>query len=68
MTLDLSLVVPCYNEAGHLRASVRAVVEVLELTPWSWEIVFVDDGSRDETRALIRRLSRRRPALSLHLP
>jgi glycosyltransferase involved in cell wall biosynthesis len=36
---------------------VRAVVDVLELTPWSWEIVFVDDGSRDESRALIRRLS-----------
>jgi len=53
MALDLSLVVPCYNEARHLRASVRAVVEVLELGPWSWEILFVDDGSSDETRALI---------------
>jgi len=31
--VDLSLIVPCYNEADHLRASVRAVVETLELTP-----------------------------------
>jgi len=53
---DLSLVVPCYNEAHHLRASVRAVVEVLEATPGSWDIVFVDDGSADETRALIREI------------
>jgi glycosyltransferase involved in cell wall biosynthesis len=56
MPLDLSLIVPCYNEARHLEASVRAVVETLELTPWSWEIVFVDDGSQDETRALVLRI------------
>jgi glycosyltransferase involved in cell wall biosynthesis len=51
--VDLSLIVPCFNEAGHLRASVRAVVETLELAPWTWEIVFVDDGSGDDTRAII---------------
>ena len=56
MTLDLSLIVPCYNESHHLRTNVRAIVEVLELTPWSWEIVFVDDGSGDDTRAQIRDL------------
>jgi glycosyltransferase involved in cell wall biosynthesis len=55
-TLDLSLIVPCYNESQHLRASVRAVVEVLERSPWSWEIVFVDDGSADGTRAIVREL------------
>jgi glycosyltransferase involved in cell wall biosynthesis len=53
MTLDLSLIVPCYNEGGHLPGSVRAIIEVLELTPWSWEMVFIDDGSSDDTRALI---------------
>jgi glycosyltransferase involved in cell wall biosynthesis len=53
-TLDLSLIVPCFNEAGHLEASVRAVVEMLELSRWTWEIVFVDDGSKDDTRAVIR--------------
>jgi len=51
---DLSLVVPCYNEARHLRASVRSVVEVLEQTGGTWDIVFVDDRSEDDTGALIR--------------
>ena len=51
---DLSLVVPCYNEARHLRASVRSVVEVLEQMGWTWDIVFVEDHSKDDTRALIR--------------
>jgi glycosyltransferase involved in cell wall biosynthesis len=59
MTLDLSLVVPCYNEAPHLAAHARAVVEILELTPWSWELVFVDDGSRDDTREIIRAICAR---------
>jgi glycosyltransferase involved in cell wall biosynthesis len=51
--IDLSLIVPCYNEAGHLRSNVRAMIEILETTPWSFEIVFVDDGSADDTRAVI---------------
>jgi glycosyltransferase involved in cell wall biosynthesis len=54
--MDLSLVVPCYHEAGHLRQSVAEVVEILERTPWTWEIVFVDDASRDDTPAVIREL------------
>jgi glycosyltransferase involved in cell wall biosynthesis len=53
---DLSLVVPCYDEADHLRASVAEVVEVLEGTQWTWEIVFVDDRSRDDTRRVIEEL------------
>jgi len=51
---DLSLIVPCYNEAHHLRASMRSVVEVLEETGWRWDVVFVDDASQDDTRALIQ--------------
>jgi len=54
MTPDLSLVVPCYNEGPHLRASVRSVVDVLASTGWTWDLVFVDDGSQDDTRALIQ--------------
>ncbi len=54
MDVDLSLIVPCYNESRHLRQSVADVVGVLESTPWSWEIVFVDDGSQDDTRAMIQ--------------
>jgi glycosyltransferase involved in cell wall biosynthesis len=54
--MDLSLVVPCYNEAPHLRASVAAVREVLEATRYKYEIVFVDDGSRDGTRELLQDL------------
>jgi len=53
---DFSLVVPCYNEARHLRASVRDVVDVLEATGWTWEIVFVEDASTDDTPAIVREI------------
>jgi glycosyltransferase involved in cell wall biosynthesis len=54
--LDISLVVPCYNEAPHLRASVAALCEILDATSYEYEIVFVDDVSRDDTRAVIKEI------------
>ena len=54
--LDLSLVIACYNEEYELADSVRQVVEILESARWSWELIFVDDASRDRTRELIDRL------------
>jgi glycosyltransferase AglD len=54
--LDLSLVIACYNEEYELADSVRQVVEILDSARWSWEIIFVDDVSRDRTRALIDQL------------
>src|SRR5262245_43426243 len=54
--MDLSLIIPCYNEKPHLRASVDALREVLEGTRYEYEIVFVDDGSGDGTRELLREI------------
>jgi glycosyltransferase involved in cell wall biosynthesis len=54
--MDLSLVIACYNEEYELAESVRQVVEVLDSARWSWEMIFVDDVSRDRTRELIDRL------------
>jgi len=59
--LDLSLAIPCYNEEPHLRESAQALVEVLDSTRWEYEIVFVDDGSRDRTREVIRELCAANP-------
>ena len=53
---DLSLVVPCYQEEGHLRDSVAAVIETLDATRLDYEIVFVDDASRDGTRAILEQI------------
>lgn len=58
---DLSLAIPCFDEEGHLEESVDALCEVLDATRWSYEIVFVDDCSRDRTREAIARICARRP-------
>ncbi len=50
---DLSLVIACYNEEVELEDSVKQVVEILDHTRWTYEIIFVDDCSQDRTREII---------------
>ena len=49
----LSVVIPCHNEAEVIETTHRRLVEVLPETGMDFEIVYVDDGSRDDT---LRRL------------
>jgi glycosyltransferase involved in cell wall biosynthesis len=60
---ELSLVLPCLNEASHLAASLATLRGVLAGLGLSYEIVVVDDGSSDETWELLRALTRERPEL-----
>ena len=50
---DVSLILPCYNEAEHFAKSVDRIIDVLDRTDFSWEIVFIDDLSKDKTPALL---------------
>jgi glycosyltransferase involved in cell wall biosynthesis len=54
--LDLSLVLACYNEEAVFEESAHHIFEMLDNTRWTYEIIFVDDCSRDRTRELIDRL------------
>jgi len=46
-TLDVSVILPVHNEAGHLRGEVDRIQAALEASPYSFEIIVVDDGSTD---------------------
>ena len=46
---DLSIVVPCLNEAEGLDAFLARMVAAAEATALSFEIVLIDDGSTDNT-------------------
>lgn len=52
-----SVVVPVYNEEGNVEDLVARVVPVMEQIGESFEILFVDDGSRDRTVSLLRDLA-----------
>jgi glycosyltransferase involved in cell wall biosynthesis len=63
----LSVVLACYNEAQHLESSFAEIRETLEQTPWPFEIVFVDDVSRDRTREILRGIVAAHPGLQLRV-
>jgi glycosyltransferase involved in cell wall biosynthesis len=51
--VDISVVIPVYNEADALPGLYQALRETLDLVPQSAEIVFVDDGSTDGSGELL---------------
>ena len=54
--MKLSLVVPCYNEADNVSLFQDAVMEAFSGCGYDYEIIFVDDGSRDGTLHRLRKL------------
>lgn len=57
----MSVVIPCYNEEGNLRETHRRVSQSVSRAGMGYEIVYVDDGSRDATPALLRELQAQDP-------
>lgn len=54
--MKLSLVAPCYNEAENVAAFQDAVISAFEGCGYDYEIVFVNDGSRDATLHNLKKL------------
>ena len=54
--MKLSLVVPCYNEAGNVQAFQDAVINAFSDCGYDYEIIFVDDGSKDATFHNLKKL------------
>ena len=60
----LSIVLPCYNEEAYLEGAVSAITSRMAEAGFPYEILVVDDGSRDGTAAKARALIRRREAMA----
>ena len=54
--MKLSLVVPCYNEADNVALFQQAVISAFDGCGYDYEIVFIDDGSRDATLHNLKKL------------
>ncbi len=64
MTIALSVILPAYNEALRLPAFLSAVRTYLEENyPEAYEVIVVDDGSHDDTAAMLAEIGRDWPAL-----
>lgn len=64
-TLDLSVVIPAFNEELRLERTLRDAEAYLSSRALLYEIVVVDDGSRDGTSGLVVRLSEEFPQIRL---
>jgi dolichyl-phosphate beta-glucosyltransferase len=53
--MDLSLIIPAYNESGRIGASLEKALAWTKAQRFSSEILVVDDGSRDDTVAVVGR-------------
>src|SRR5579864_5207109 len=61
----LSVVVPIYNEEENIVAFHAAVKTVMGNLPESWEVIYVNDGSRDKSLSLLLDIQRRDPHVSV---
>ncbi len=64
-TALVSIVVPVYNEAENVAAFHQKICEVMEATSYSFELLFVDDGSQDASVVLLDQICQRDPRVRM---
>jgi len=64
--LDVSVVLPVFNEVGHLVEEIDRIRAALDASPYTYEIVVIDDGSTDGSRELLATLDGIRLILFAH--
>jgi len=63
---DISLVMPCYNEQECVATTIRRLLGAFEAAGQRLEIVAVNNGSTDETGAILEMLAKQHPTLRVH--
>jgi glycosyltransferase involved in cell wall biosynthesis len=63
--LSYSIVIPAYNETKRIRPTLDSILRYSAEHNWDAEILVVDDGSRDDTAAIIREYARIHPQVQL---
>lgn len=55
--MKLSVVVPCYNENASVKEFYSNLIKVLKENKYTYEVIFVDDGSSDDTFKILKEIS-----------
>ena len=63
--MDISIIVPLFNEAESLPHLYEWIARVMKENKFSYEVIFVNDGSTDNSWQVIKNLSREQTADSL---
>ena len=61
--ISISIVVPAYNEAARIGATLETLCEHFQQRSWDWEIRVVDDGSTDRTAGIAQSFAAEEPRL-----
>jgi glycosyltransferase involved in cell wall biosynthesis len=64
-TLDLSVIIPAYNEEARLPRTLDCIFTYLQAHPYRAEIIVVDDGSSDQTSEIVSAGAQKYPGLRL---
>jgi glycosyltransferase involved in cell wall biosynthesis len=64
-SLDVTVVLPCYNEQDHVRDELERIVKALDASEFSYELLIIDDKSTDNTLAVLREELSRYPHMRL---
>jgi glycosyltransferase involved in cell wall biosynthesis len=62
---SLSIVIPAFNESARIEATLNRVLTCVSSERWDAEVLIVDDGSKDDTAAIVRRWMELDPRLRL---
>jgi glycosyltransferase involved in cell wall biosynthesis len=62
---NYSIVIPAYNEAGRIPATLHAVIDCVRQKRWSAEIIVVNDGSTDATAQVVQDIAQHAPEVRL---
>ncbi|MFA7301145.1 MAG: glycosyltransferase family 2 protein [Candidatus Shapirobacteria bacterium] len=58
---ELSLFLPCYNEGQNLQSTVNKTLPILKKVAKKWELIIVNDGSKDDTSGIAKSIQKTDP-------
>ena len=64
-SVDVTIVLPCYNEQDHVLAEIERITAAMDASPYEYELLVIDDKSTDNTLAVLQAHVHRFPRIRL---